>query len=272
LAAVLAFAVAVLAAVVLVPSSSFSLALRQNRSSYGILQMNLCLSGMAGCFGRTAYPAVVNEAVDEVRNRGPQVVTLNEVCSRDARELARKTRYRIRFAAVRVRGATLPCIDPGRRGVFGIAVLTRDAIRTSHDQAFAIHTGREERRWMCATTVHQFTVCTAHLSTRGSTAARRANDAECTELQGVLARYDEAGMTAFGGDVNRHGACAPRTMWVDKDTDASQIPGIQQIYGSMSVRQRFARVSPATYTDHDFLMTTGPFSGGGRDPAFDAPR
>jgi endonuclease/exonuclease/phosphatase family metal-dependent hydrolase len=219
--------------------------------------MNLCLSGMAGCYGRTAYPAVVDEAVDEVTERGPQAVTLNEVCSRDAGEVARRTRYQIRFAAVRVHGATLPCVHPGGRGVFGIAVLARDTIRTFHDQAFAVHTGLEERRWMCATTVEPLTVCTAHLSTRGSPGARRANDAECAELHGVLARYDEAGMTVFGGDVNRHLPCAPRTMWAEEDTAAAQLPGIQHIYGSRSLHHPSARVGAATHTDHDFFIASG---------------
>jgi endonuclease/exonuclease/phosphatase family metal-dependent hydrolase len=255
-ATVLALVVAVLGAVSAVPSAFSLPASREHRASYSVLQMNLCLSGMAGCYGRTAYPAVVEEAVEEVRNRGPEAVTVNEVCSRDARELARRTGYQVRFAAVRVRGATLPCVDPGQRGVFGIAVLTQDAIRTSHDQAFAVHAGLEARRWMCATTVQRFTVCTAHLSTRGSPPERRANNAECGELHGVLARYDEAGMTAFGGDVNRRSPCAPLTMWAEEDTAAAQQPGIQHIYGSTSLRRRFTSVAAATYTDHDFFMTS----------------
>ena len=31
-------------------------------SNYTLMQMNLCLSGLAGCYGKAAYPAVVEEA------------------------------------------------------------------------------------------------------------------------------------------------------------------------------------------------------------------
>ena len=37
---------------------------------YTMLQMNLCLSGVAGCYGRTAYPAVVDEAVATIIEPG----------------------------------------------------------------------------------------------------------------------------------------------------------------------------------------------------------
>ena len=158
-----------------------------------VLQMNLCLSGKAGCYARTAYPSVVDEASAEVQRRDPAAVTLNETCSADAAEIARRTGYQLRFAAVLAWGAPLPCVDPGGRGDFGIAVLTKDDIKASHDEAFAVHADEEERRWLCATTIREVTVCTAHLSTRGSTAQRAANDAECHELRGVLARYHDAG-------------------------------------------------------------------------------
>jgi endonuclease/exonuclease/phosphatase family metal-dependent hydrolase len=226
-------------------------------TTYSVLQMNLCLSGSADCYPRTAYPGVVDEAVEQILDNDPAAVTLNEACSADAADVARRTGYQMRFTAILFGDAPLRCVEPGHRGVFGLAVFTRDTIRTSDDEAFAIHTGLEERRWICATTAHDITVCTAHLGTRGSTAARRANDAECAELQGVLARYDEDGTTLFGGDVNRRNPCAPDTMWARQDIRATQVPGIQHIYGSTSLDKPFPRVATATYTDHDFFLTAG---------------
>ena len=35
-------------------------------STYTLMQMNLCLSGLAGCYGKAAYPAVVEEAVARI--------------------------------------------------------------------------------------------------------------------------------------------------------------------------------------------------------------
>ena len=259
LAIVLALTVATLAAVGQAPAASLSPPARHSGTSYPVLQMNLCLSGQAGCYPRTAYPSIVDEAAEHVVNHDPEAVTLNEACSGDAADIARRTGYRMRFTAVLFRGESLPCVEPGRRGLFGLAVLTKESIMTSHDQAFAIHTGLEERRWLCVTTASAISVCTAHLGTRESAEARRANDAECAELQGVLARYDELGTTVFGGDVNRQTPCAPVAMWARGDTTATQVPSIQHIYGSTSLDEPSARVTAATYTDHDFFLTEAKF-------------
>jgi hypothetical protein len=239
-----------------VSAPSRSVAAPPPAAPYTVLQMNLCLSGTADCYSRTAHAAVVHEAVQQIVARRPAAVTINEACSADAADLARRAGYRMRFSAVRVDGAPLPCVHPGHRGVFGLAVLTKDAVETSRDRAFAAHTGGEARRWICVTTTRA-TVCTAHLETRGSVAERRANDSECAELRGVLARYDDAGTTVFGGDTNRLRACAPTGMWTRSDRSGSQHPGIQHVYGSRSLREARARVAPATYTDHGFLSVAG---------------
>jgi hypothetical protein len=225
--------------------------------SYTVLQMNLCLSGSAACYPRTAYPAVVHEATAQIVAQDPEAVTLNEACRGDAADLARRTGYRMRFTAVRVGGAPLPCVDPGGRGAFGLAVLTKHRIRSSHDEAFRSHAGPEERRWLCVTTADAVSVCTAHLGTRESVVAGRANDAECSELRGVLARYDEGGATVFGGDLNRRHPCAPSGMWAAEDVSAAQLPGVQHIYGSLRLRRPSARVAGAGHTDHDFFLAAG---------------
>jgi hypothetical protein len=250
----LATAVGILA--VLAPfSSAHSLLARQHGTGYPVLQMNLCLSGTADCFSRTAYPAVVDEAAQQVIDQDAEAVTLNEACSGDVAKLARRTGYHMRFAAVRVDGASLRCVDPRGRGVFGLAVLTRDAISTWHGQAFATQVGPEERRWICVTSARRVTVCTAHLGTRGSAEERRVNDGECAELQGVLARYGGMATTVFGGDVNRQRPCAPPGMWATEDDAAHQLPGIQHIYGSDALGRPAGGVRPASYTDHDFFRT-----------------
>jgi hypothetical protein len=37
------------------------------RSTYTLMQMNLCLSGLAGCYGKVDYPAGMKEAVARIR-------------------------------------------------------------------------------------------------------------------------------------------------------------------------------------------------------------
>src|ERR687891_1194187 len=46
-------------------------------STYTLMQMNLCLSGRADCYGKAAYPAVVEEAVARIREAHPEAVTFN---------------------------------------------------------------------------------------------------------------------------------------------------------------------------------------------------
>jgi endonuclease/exonuclease/phosphatase family metal-dependent hydrolase len=256
LATLLTLAVAALAALLPVSALSLTPTAGEPDGRYTVLQMNLCLSGQASCYPRTAYPDVVAEAVEQVVRQDAEAVTLNEACRGDAAAIARRTGYRMRFTAVLVRGAPLPCVAPGRRGVFGLAVLTKERIRGSHSRPFAAHAGLEERRWLCVTTAGATSVCTAHLGTRESAGARQANDAECAELRSVLARHDAVGATVFGGDVNRGEPCAPASMWVADDTAAAQTAGIQHIYGSRSLPEPVVRVATATHTDHDFLLAS----------------
>ena len=220
---------------------------------YTMLQMNLCLSGLAGCYGRTAYPMVVDEAVRTIESEDAEAVSLNEACSGDADEIARRTGYQVRFATVIYRGAPLSCVRPEGRGVFGNAVLTKEKIVSSRDQAFTSQAGVEERRWICATTVRDVTACSAHLGTRGGTEAQRANDEQCAELTSVLATYADRGATVFGGDVNRQESCAPDGSWTVTDAEAAQASGIQHVYGSAALASPHGTVVPASYTDHDYL-------------------
>ena len=46
-----------------------------DRPAYTHLQMNLCLSGMAGCYPRDRYDQAIAAAVDAVRRTGADVVT-----------------------------------------------------------------------------------------------------------------------------------------------------------------------------------------------------
>ena len=59
-------------------------------STYTLLQMNLCLSGLAGCYGKARYPGVVEEAVARIREAHPDAVTFNEACRSDVALIARR--------------------------------------------------------------------------------------------------------------------------------------------------------------------------------------
>jgi endonuclease/exonuclease/phosphatase family metal-dependent hydrolase len=222
-------------------------------STYTLMQMNLCLSGMAGCYAKAAYPAVVEEAVARIRETHPDAVTLNEVCRSDVARMARRTGYHLRFSRVIYGGELLRCVRPGGRGLFGDAVLTEAAVESTDNQDFAAQAGPERRRWLCVTTRAHVDVCASHLNTR-TTIEVAGNDAQCAELAALLARRAAARTVIFGGDVNRHRPCAPDGAWIRTDRSAGQAPGLQHVYGSGALRSPSAQVVPAAHTDHDILL------------------
>jgi hypothetical protein len=126
------------------------------------MQMNLCLSGLAGCYDL----GVVDEAVARIRELHPDAVTFNEACAGDAALMARRTGYRMRFSRVIYRGRPLACIHPGGRGLFGDAVLTKAAIESTDSRPFEAQAGIERRVWLCVDTRVRVEVCTAHLTSQ----------------------------------------------------------------------------------------------------------
>jgi endonuclease/exonuclease/phosphatase family metal-dependent hydrolase len=217
------------------------------------MQMNLCLSGLAGCYRKQDYPAGVEEAVARIRDAHPNAVTVNEACSGDVALITRRTGYHLRFSKVSYYGKPLPCINPGGRGLFGDAVLTRASIQSTDSPALQAQAGPEQRRWLCVSTRISVDVCTAHLASPEPDEVA-ANNPQCAELSAILARRAATRTVIFGGDVNRRPSCAPRGFWTRTDRAANQDPGRQQVYGTAALRSPSARVVPALHTDHDVLL------------------
>jgi endonuclease/exonuclease/phosphatase family metal-dependent hydrolase len=218
-------------------------------STYAVLQMNLCLSGFAGCYGKVAYPAGVRDAVARIRQTRPDAVTLNEACRGDAARIARRTGYHLRFSTVTFSGDALPCVRPRGRGVYGDAILTKAAVEHTDSHDFETQAGTESRRWLCVATRAGVDVCTAHLTTRPT-----GNDAQCAELAALLERRAAGRAVVFGGDVNRRRPCAPAQAWTRTDTSAGQAMGLQSVSGDGALRSPSAEVLPAAHTDHDGLL------------------
>src|SRR4051794_12624321 len=169
--------------------------------------MNLCLSGLAGCYAKTAYPAVVNEAMARIREARPDAVTLNEVCRGDVALIARRTGYHLGFSRLLYRGRPLRCVHPGGRGLFGDAVLTKAAIASTDRHDFKTQAGVERRAGLCVSPRVGVDVCAAHLNERTRVEAA-GNDAQCAELRALLARRARGRTVIFGGDLNRRASCA----------------------------------------------------------------
>ncbi len=222
-------------------------------AAYTLMQMNLCLSGLAGCYAKVHYPAVLAEAVSRIRDTHPDAVTFNEACGGDVARIARQTGYHVRFSSIIYYGKRLPCVRPRGRGLFGDAVLTRSAIERSVSHPFRAEAGPEQRRWLCVTTRAGVEVCTAHLASREPVEAS-ANAPQCAELGALLARRAARRTVIFGGDLNRLPSCAPKGFWTRTDASAHQDPGSQQAYGTGRLRSPSVQVIPAQHTDHDILL------------------
>jgi endonuclease/exonuclease/phosphatase family metal-dependent hydrolase len=216
------------------------------------MQMNLCLSGLADCYVKVAYPAAVQEAASLIRRVHPDAVTFSEACRGDVARIARQTGYHLRFSTVIYGGEPFTCVDPAGRGLFGDAVLTMAAVVSADNHAFRGQDGIERRRWLCVTTRVDVDVCTAHLNTR-SPIEVSGNDLQCAQLTGILARRP-ARTVIFGGDVNRRPSCAPAGFWTRTDASAGEASGLQQVYGDGALRSPSAEVVPFTHSDHDVLL------------------
>jgi endonuclease/exonuclease/phosphatase family metal-dependent hydrolase len=219
-----------------------------------LMQMNLCLSGLAGCYAKVRYPAGVRAAVAAIRARHPDAATFNEACGGDVALIARRTGYHARFSSVIYHGTPLHCVSPGGRGLFGDAVLTRSVIERADSRPFATQAGPEQRQWLCVSTRVGVEVCTAHLASHEPVEAA-ANAPQCAELRALLARRARGRTVIFGGDVNRRASCAPRGFWIRTDASARQDPGSQQVYGTGGgLGSPSAWTEPAAHTDHDVLL------------------
>ena len=109
---------------------------------YTLMQMNLCLSGLAGCYAKVEYPAGTQDVVARIREAHPDAVTLNETCSGDVALIARQTGYHLRFSRVIYHDTRFACVKPRGRGIFGDAVLTKAAIVDSNSRPFESQAAR----------------------------------------------------------------------------------------------------------------------------------
>ena len=175
-----------------------------------VLQMNLCDSGLAGCYtGRS-----VTAAVAVIRDQAPDLVTLNEVCRDDVSILERAlagsdqvgvTASTFQPARDRRTGASFRCRDGQPYGIGLVVRLplpdrgftsTRSGIYPIQDAADA-----EERAWLCVDT-GLFAACTTHLADTSASVAW----AQCRYLVGTaipaVRAADSPAPAVLGGDLN----------------------------------------------------------------------
>jgi len=199
-----------------------------------VLQLNLCNSGLAGCFTGRA----VDRAAAVIRAEEPDVVTLNEVCEGDLPALERAladsgrgggTLAAFRAAGDRRTGGAVRCRNGQRYGIGIVARLRPDAegpTGTPHLTLGGIFPVQdvdqpEQRAWLCVGGLFDtrsarvralgvvksppnpgtaFTACTTHLASSSPAVAR----AQCGYLLrwAVPAAHLGTAAVVLGGDLN----------------------------------------------------------------------
>jgi hypothetical protein len=234
-----------------------------------LLQMNLCNSGIAGCYTGRA----VAEGAAVIRAEVPDLVTLNEVCADDVPQLERA------LAEVTPGGGVVSAFQAARNG------RTGDAYRCRNGQAYGIGlvsrwpsvpgqgaTGGiypaqdpddpEQRAWLCLPVApgpgsRGTAVCTTHLAYTSRPVAR----AQCADLFGtvvpsVRARNGSAPVV-LGGDLNLGSpdgadvrACLPDGAPLVDDG------GEQLVTATSELTVGASRTIRMTETDHPGLLAT----------------
>jgi hypothetical protein len=174
-----------------------------------VLQMNLCDSGIAGCYTGRA----VAQAATLIRADQPDVVTLNEVCQEDVDALDRAMRAdgggvvvsAFKSAGDRLTTGPYRC----RNGQpYGIGLLIHLARYRGYTTSSGLYPTQdlndpEERAWVCVYAIGDFYACTTHLADTSRVIAL----AQCrylmnTIIPGVRDRNGGLGPTVIGGDLN----------------------------------------------------------------------
>ncbi|HEY7176435.1 MAG TPA: endonuclease/exonuclease/phosphatase family protein, partial [Micromonosporaceae bacterium] len=175
-----------------------------------VLQMNLCDSGIAGCYtGRS-----VAEAAGVIRADEPGVVTLNEVCQEDVDALDRAMTIAdgggvvvsaFKSAGDRLTAGPYRCRNGQPYGIGLVVHIVRYRGYTTSSALYPTQdlNDPEERAWVCLYAIGAFYACTTHLADTSRVIAL----AQCryllnTIVPAVRDRNGGLAPTVIGGDLN----------------------------------------------------------------------
>lgn len=179
--------------------------------SLRVLQLNLCSSGIAGCYtGRST-----DRAAAVIRAEAPDLVTLNEVCQDDVTDLERALADAVPDATV------VSAFQPARNGrtgepyrcrngkQYGIGLVSRWPSVPGAAASGGIYPAQdrddpEERAWLCldAAAAPPVAVCTTHLAyTKREVAGAQCRYLFETVIAEIRAR-DGTAPVVLGADLN----------------------------------------------------------------------
>ncbi|KAF2676210.1 hypothetical protein K458DRAFT_424949 [Lentithecium fluviatile CBS 122367] len=234
-------------------------------TSFVELQLNLCNSGFAGCY---ASGASIPEGGELIYATGPNVVTVNEICSSDTADLQsylgeawpNDYTYSVFMPAVDKRTAeAYRCKDT--RFLYGSLVLGRvektkwKGVDPYGGKYTSQDTSNEQRIFACAAATGDHFACTTHLSSSSEPLAL----AQCKALMFDAIPYlkstsGSSAKTVVGGDFNLEydpddaenaQKCVP-SGWTRKgDGD------VQHVVFTNDLKFASSKKYGLSYTDHD---------------------
>jgi endonuclease/exonuclease/phosphatase family metal-dependent hydrolase len=233
-------------------------------TTFVVLQMNLCNSGMArSCY---SFGKAVDEAVANIHRYRPQLVTLQEICRDDLYGVhgwgklaqAMADLYGSRHIWVDFTPAHNRISGDGYRGClngeqYGVAMIHHDNGRDIHRGWYANQgRGIEQRAWTCTTVIKdRLTGCTTHLTINRDAAMR-----QCRELMSIMTSSWLTPEVIISGDFNLTAEpgkpqdvqnCAPPGYGRASD-DA-----LQQVFYTRNIQLVQVRHEPMNGTDHPLL-------------------
>jgi endonuclease/exonuclease/phosphatase family metal-dependent hydrolase len=232
-----------------------------------VLQMNLCNSGIAGCYtGRS-----VAQAAAVIRAESPDLVTLNEVCADDVSALERALadadpggRVVSAFAAAgdRRTGGAWHCLTGSPFGNGLVARLQPAAAgpaSTSGLYPVQDPGDPEERSWLCLTPAGGtgVAVCTTHLADT----SRAIAQAQCADLWGTVVPQvgsRDAVPLVVGADLNLGPADSPAVRsCLPTGTGLADDGGVQTVAATSGLGIGDRRtIGMQGTTDHPALLVT----------------
>jgi len=177
------------------------------RPSLRVLQLNLCDSGLAGCYtGRS-----VGRAAEVIRAERPDVVTLNEVCRDDVsaleRAMAEVGAVASAFTAAGDRDSDGP-VRCRNGQPYGIGLIARIRSSASEHHSFeGVYPLQdaadvEDRVWLCLHAAGEFYACTTHLaSTSAAVALGQCRHLLSTAIPAIRAQ-NRQDPVVLGADLN----------------------------------------------------------------------
>jgi hypothetical protein len=217
-----------------------------------VLQLNICHSGIAGCY---TGDAVLARAVQVIGATRPKVLSVNEACAGDVGPLlAAMGPAATRFvAAEHPDGTPVACVN-GQS--FGNIVMVAAALAGGPGfggRYTAQYAEDELRVWACLP-AGALTACTTHLSSHdGATAF-----AECAELMSRAAAFAATGPVVVSGDLNLRQHGEPDAQNCDRTGFFRKGDGdVQHVFATTDLAfVSGTRISMSGTTDHPAWLVT----------------